>query len=131
MAIALTSVFGSQINVVVQPRQTERVYSGFPAAHGVTTMFMGSRGRPVTVSGRIVITASTYTLGRQYAQAAIDAIEVYLAAPAADYTFYGCTYYATVWDTFRIIPDSRGKAFHYCAPGYIEVDFVMLGRTIL
>jgi len=131
MSITLTTVFGSQINVVVQPRLTERVYSGFPAAHGVTTMFMGSRGRQITVSGRIVVSASTYTLGRVAAQVAIDAIEAYLWAPAADYTFYGCIYYAVVWESFRIIPDAGGKAFHYCAPGYMVVDFIVQGRTIL
>jgi len=132
MAITLlTSVFGTQINLVVQPRLTERVYSGFPAAHGVTTMFMGSRGRQVTVSGRIVVAGATYTLGRVAAQVAIDAIEAYLWAPAADYSFYGCVFYAVVWESFHITPDSRGKAFHYCGPGYIEVDFIVQGRTIL
>lgn len=131
MAIALTTVFGSQINVVVQPRLTERVYSGFPAAHGVTTMFMGSRGRQVTVSGRIVVAAANYTTGRVNAQIAIDAIEAYLWAPAADYSFYGCTYYAVVWESFRIIPDNRAKGFHYVAPGFVVVDFVAQGRTIL
>jgi hypothetical protein len=131
MSIALTSVFGSQINVVVQPRLTERVYTGFPAAHGVTTMFMGSRGRQVTVSGRIVTSVTTYALARVAAQVAIDAIEPYAWAPAADYTFNGCIYFAVVWEPLRIISNDKGKAFHYCAPGYIEVDFVMQGRTLI
>jgi hypothetical protein len=131
MAIALTTVFGSQVNVVVQPRQTERVCSGFPAAHGVATMFLGSRGRLITISGRIVVSGANYTAGRIAAQVAIDAIEAYLWAPAADYSFYSCVFYAVVWESFRIIPNAQGKAFHYCAPGYIEVDFIMQGRTIL
>jgi hypothetical protein len=131
MAIALTDIFGSQIKVMVQPRQTERTYTGFPAAHGVTTMWMGSRGRPVTVAGRIVTSVTTYALARVAAQAAIDAIEAYLWAPAADYSFNTCVFYATVWDSFRIVPDSGGKAFHWCTPGYIVVDFIMEGRTIL
>lgn len=131
MAIDLTSVFGTQIRLVVQPRQTERTYTGFPAAHGVTTMFMGSRGRPVTVAGRIIASGANYAAARVAAQVAIDAIEVYLAAPAADYSFGSCVFLATVWDSFRIVPDAGGKAFHWCAPGYMVVNFTMEGRTIL
>jgi len=131
MAIALTNVFGSAINVVVQPRDSERLYHGFSGAHGATTMFVGTRGRRITVTGTISYTAANYTLARIGAQAAIDAIEAYLWAGAADYSFYGCVFYAVVWDSFRLITDTFGKAFHWNLPGYLTVRFVATGRSLL
>jgi len=131
MSIALSTVFGSEINVVVQPRDSERTYSGFPGAHGVTTMFLGTRGRRIQVSGRIACTGAGYAASRTNCQAAIDSIEMYLWAGAIDYTWGTCVYYAVVWDEFRLVGDSGGKFFRWTVPGYCIVDFVASGRAIL
>lgn len=131
MSIALSTVFGSEINVVVQPRDTERSYNGFPGAHGVTTMFLGSRGRRIQVQGRIACSGANYAAARTNCQQAIDAIEAYEWAPATDYTWGTCIYYAVVWEPLRLITGDKGKAFHWVAAGYCYVDFIASGRAIL
>jgi len=129
--IALTTIFGTEINVVVQPRDVERLYAGFPGAHGVTTMFMGSRGRKVIISGRIATAGTNYNAARINCQIAIDSIEPYLWSPATDYSFRGCVFYAVVFDQFRILPDRANKYFHWVSPGYVTADFLCFGRAIL
>jgi len=131
MSIALSTVFGSEINVVVQPRDSERTYSGFPGAHGVTTMFLGTRGRRIQVSGRIACTGADYAAARTNCQIAIDAIEVLEWAPATDYTWGTCVYYAVVWEPLRLVTDDKGKAFRWGIDGYCKVDFIMTGRGLL
>jgi hypothetical protein len=131
MSIDLSTVFGSAINVVVQPRDSERTYSGFPGAHGVTTMFLGTRGRMIQVTGRIACSGANYAAARTNCQIAIDAIEAYLWAAAADYSWGTCVYYAVVWDSFRLVGDANGKFFRWTMPGYCIVDFIASGRAIL
>ena len=131
MAIDLTTVFGSEINVVVQPRDLARQYSAFPGAHGVTAMHLGSRGRRIRVTGRIACSGVSYDAARTACQVAIDSIEAYLWAPAADYNLGSCIYYAVVWDRFVLVERDRGKVFHYCSPGVVVADFVCEGRTLI
>ena len=131
MSINLSTIFGPEINVVVQPRDVERSYSGFPGAHGVTTMFMGSRGRSIRITGRIATYGVNYAAARTACQAAIDAIEAYLWAPAQDYHWGNNIYYAIVFDAFRILGDRNGKGFRWTRDGYCVADFVMTGRAIL
>lgn len=131
MATNLSTIFGPEINVGVQPRLTERSFHGFPGAHGVTTMFLGSRGREVRITGRIVTAGAGYDAARVSCQVAIDAIEAWLFAPAADYSWGSCVYYAVVWEDFRLLPDGEGKFFSWLAGGKVAVDFVCIGRTLI
>ena len=132
MAIDLTTVFGSEINVVVQPRDVARQYSAFPGAHGITAMHLGSRGRRVRVTGRIATAGASYDAARTNCQIAIDSIEPYLWAPAADYNLGSCVFYAVVWDRFGLIERGRRrKVFSYCSPGVVVCDFVADGRALI
>jgi len=131
VSINLSTIFGSEINVVVQPRETERSYAGFPGAHGVTTTFLGSRGRRIQITGKIACSGGSYDAARVACQAAIDAIEAYLWSAAHDYHWGSNVYYAVVFDSFRLLGGGNGKFFHWTTEGYCTVDFVMTGRAII
>ena len=126
----LSSIFGSDINVAGQPRDVERQLTGFPGAAGITAMRLGTRGRRITVSGRIRTAGATYALARAACQAAADAIEAYCSADAANYTHLGTTYYAVVWGPFKLLADSGGRVFNWVAGGYVTASFVMYGRQL-
>jgi len=124
MAIALTSIFGTEINVVPQPRKADRQYSAFPGVHGLTAMHLGSRGYPIIIRG--TIRAAT----RPLLESAKAAIEAYQFVAAADYSFQGTTYGNVVWGPFEIETDSSGRALHFTAGGYFY-KFVCRGRSLL
>jgi len=117
----LNTIFGSELKVGLQPRNADRQYVGFPGAHGVTSMHLGTRGR------QLVITGTIRTATRALCQAAVNAIELYTWADAADYTYKGEIYSNIVFGPFRLIPD-RGKFFHFTA-GSVFCQFVMYGRS--
>ena len=131
MSINLSTIFGSEINVVVQPRDSQRSYAGYPGGHGVTTMLLGSRGRRIQITGKIACSGVNYAAARTACQVAIDAIEAYQWSAAYDYHWGDCIYYAVVFDSFRLLGDGNGKFFHWTTEGYCTVDFVMTGRALL
>ena len=94
-------------------------------------MFYGSRGRRVRITGRIVTAGANYNAARVSCQVAIDAIEAYQWAPAADYHWGSNVYYAVVFDAFRLLGDRNGKFFSWSAPGYVVANFVCTGRTLI
>ena len=131
MAINLTTIFGSEINVYIQPRQSERQYAGFPGSHGVVTMHLGTRGRQLVISGTLRATGANYSVARAALQAAIDSIESYLWAYAADYSFAGTVFATTVFDKFQLVPDSKGKVFRLTREGWVTCNFTMYGRSLV
>ena len=122
MAVDLNTIFGNEIKVGLQPRNVDRQYVGFPGAHGVVSTHLGTRGRQLVITG--TIRADT----RALCQAAVEAIEPYLWADAADYTYKGGYYYGIVFDRFQLLPDYQGKFFHFTA-GSVFCRFVMYGRS--
>jgi len=130
MAIALTDVFGTEINVYHQPRHVERQYSGFTGAHGLIAMHLGTRGRRIVVTGTLRATSGSYAAARVLLQVAIDAIEPYLWSDAADYSFCGVTVPMVVWDRFQLVPESDGKVFHWVSPGWCTCKFTAHGRSL-
>jgi len=131
MAVDLTTIFGNEIKVYAQPVISVRQYAGFAGAHGLTCMHLGTRGYPIVVTGKIATAGETYAAARANCNAAIAAIEHYLLAGAIDYTFYGTIYYGCVFDSFRLIPDYTGKAFHWTSEGYVTVDFIAYLRGLI
>ncbi len=127
----LATIFGSAIKVGVQPRQSERQYAGFPGAHGVTSMAMGTRGRQLIISGTFYQAGGSYAAARAALQTAIDVIETYLWAASADYTYGNETYYNVVFDKLSLVPDAQGKFFHWNAGGYVTANFVCYGRVLI
>ena len=125
MATDLTTIFGSEIKVYAHPRIVHRQYSGFPGADGLTAMFLGSRGFPLVISG-VVREAS-----RPLCEAAVSSIADYLWAAAADYSFYGTTYEAVVFERIQLVPDSEGKALHLNSLGQVFCQFVCHARSLL
>lgn len=124
MATDLTAIFGNDISVGAQPRRATRQYTAFPGAQGLVGMHMGTRGRPMVVTGRLSASDGSYNAARQALQAIIDTIEAYLTADAADYDFKGQTYSNVVFDRLQLIPDNRGVFFHWTAEGKVTVNFV-------
>ena len=131
MATALTTVFGDEIKVIVQPRQADRQYTGYPGAHGLTGMRMGTRGRQIVVTGRLASSGANYNAARSDLQDVIDDIEAYLNTDAADYSFAGTTYQDVVFDNFQLIPDRWGKAIHWTSEGYATADFICFLRSLI
>ena len=131
MSVNLSTIFGSEINVVVQPRDTERSYAGFPGAHGLVGMHMGSRGYPIIITGRLASSGASYQAARGNLQVVIDGIENYLWVDAADYSFKGTTYYDVVFEKIQLVPDNAGKVFHFTSEGYVTVDFVCSLRALV
>lgn len=126
MATDLTTIFGSEIKVFCQPRQAARQYVGFPGVNGVVTTHLGTRGRQLVINGRLRATT------RLLLATAIAAIESYLWADAADYSFAGETYSHVVFDIpIRLIPDNAGKAFHFTSEGWVTCDFVCYARLLI
>ncbi len=130
MAVDFTTIFGNEIVVSAQPRRAARQYTAFPGAHGLVGMHMGTRGRPMVVTGRLRKTGTDYSDARSTLQTTIDDIEEYLWADAADYTFKGDTYSNVVFNKLQLLPDSKSKVFHFNSEGEVFVDFVCL-LTIL
>lgn len=131
MATALTSIFGSEINVYCQPRQSERQYVGFPGAHGVVSTHLGTRGRQLVISGTLRATGANYAVARAALQSAIDTIESYLLAYPADYSFAGAVFSHTVFDKFQLVPDGKGKVFGLTGAGWVTCNYIMYARTLL
>jgi len=131
MATNLTTIFGTEIVVSPQARTVERQLSAFAGAHGLTSMFMGSRGYTITVTGRIAADASAgYNAGRAILEGYITAIEAYQYNYAADYTFRGILYENVIFEKFDIKRDANGKAFHYVKGNYLIADFTAQLRAL-
>jgi len=129
----LTDIFGTDIKVAPQPRQAKRQSVGFAGADGMTTMNMGTRGRLITVTGRLSYTCGAgegYWNGRAALQAAIDAIESYQYLDGAHYIYDTEIYYNVIFGKFEIIPDSQGKLFHLSTGGKVFVNFVQILRSL-
>jgi len=131
MSTALTTIFGNEIKVTAQPRIAVKQYAGFPGAHGLTGMHLGTRGYPVIIRGTLAESGESYSAARASLQSTIDDIETYLWAAAATYTFMGCTYSNVVFDKFQLVPDSRGVSIHWTSEGYATCQFIMYARSLL
>lgn len=131
MATALTAIFGSNINVYQQPIRSVRQYAGFAGAHGLAGMHLGTRGRQLVISGHLAVTVAGYNAARAAMQTAVNAIEAWLLADPADYSFAGVTYYAVVLDKLELIPDGNGKVFHWAVGNRLICKFTCWGTSIL
>jgi len=131
MATDLTTIFGNEINVVAQPRQAARQYTGFAGAHGVIGMLLGSHGYQIIISGTLAATGSSYNAARSTLQGIINDIEAYQWAPYDNYSFKGTTYYYIVFDALRLITDGSGKTFHLTSDGYVTCKFVCYARALI
>ena len=122
-AIDLTTVFGNEIKVGFGTRKPVLQLTGFPGAHGLLGMHLGSRGYPIFVTGKIAHTGVDYTAARQAVVADINSIEDYLFVDPASYVFKGTTYDYVIFTDFRLLPDPGGKFFPYTAEGFVTCKF--------
>ena len=129
--INLTTIYGSEICITPQPRKAVRQYTGFPGAHGVTAMNMGSQGRPITISGVLRASGVDYSAARATLQAGINAIESWKDAPPDHYTYGPDTYYYVVFDNPISLITEDGKAFRSAANGQVFVKFIANLRTLV
>jgi len=130
MATDLTTIFGTEIKVYLQPRQAHRQYVGFPGVHGVVAMHLGTRGRQLVISGTLAATGANYNAARTNLQTWLNSIEEYLNIGYASYTYCGHTYDYLVFDRLQLVPDNTGKAFHFTAAGYVTCQFVCYGTLL-
>ena len=131
MATDLTYIFGTSIRVEKQPRFADRQYTGYPGAHGLTSMFMGTRGYILTIRGRLAAYGPDYDNGRAALQEIIDDIETYLWAEYNDYTFMNETFYNIVFERLLIPVNDKGKQFYWTPEGYVCCEFTCEARGLL
>lgn len=126
MATDLTTIFGTEIKVCAQPRRPQRQYVGFAGGDGVVSMHMGTRGRQIVITGKLSATGTDYDDARSNLQNNIDTIEEYLysTTDADSYSFKGQVFDDVVFESFNLLPDSQGKAFHFTSEGYVTADFI-------
>lgn len=129
MATDLTTIFGNEIKVTVQPRLADKQYSGYPGAHGLTVMHLGTRGRLITISGRLRESGGSYSTARSSLQSAIDTIESYLNSAADSYSYKGDTYNYIVFESFRIL-ERGGKSVHWTGSDAV-CDFIVRARQLI
>ena len=131
MAVALTTIFGSEIRVAYQPIEVDRQFSGFPGGHGLVGMHLGSRGHRLTIQGTIAVSGADYPTARAGLRAALDVIETYLSADPADYSFGNEVFYAVVFGPLQLIADSKGKTIHWLKGNYAGCEFICHARCML
>ncbi len=131
MAADLTTIFGSEIKVVAQPREAQRSLAGFPGAHGLVSMYLGTRGRSIVVTGILRAAGANYNEARANLQDAIDALEAYQWAYATDYEFKGTTYEQVVFGRLQLLPGAGAKVFHLNAAGEVFARFTCQLRSLL
>lgn len=131
MATNFISVFGNRIKVAPQPHSPNIQYTGFPGAHGVTCMMMGSRGYPITVTGQLVAQGTDYRTARAMMVAQIRDIEQLQFRDAMDY-FYGNEYYSNcIFEGFKLVEVPGGKLFSFTTEGLCLVNFVAYFRSMV
>jgi len=128
MAIDLTTIFGSNITVLAQPRSAKRQYARYPGAGGMTAMHLGTIGRRITVTGLLAAGGADYNAARANLQVVINTIQGYLAPTIgpADYHYRGDIYYAAVFDEFRI----TGKIL-WTASGAVKCRFTAILQELV
>jgi hypothetical protein len=131
MPTVLTSIFGTEINVFNQPRLAEIAFVGFPGAHGVVGMNLGTRGMPFVITGKLRGTGANYDASRKDVDEWISQIETLLLPEtgAQDYTYHGTTYSQVQFTKFDLIPDGQGKLYHMTSSEVI-VNFIMRGHIL-
>lgn len=131
MATDLTSIFGSELIVASQGKESDREFSGYAGSDGLTSMHLGSRGNAVIIRGIVRGTGAGYDTARADAAAKLAAIEDYFITGALDYSFKGETYLSVVWYKLEKIPDAAGKVFHFNSKGEVLVNFLVYGRCLI
>lgn len=130
MSTDLNNVFGYDITAHRQPRITEHQIVGYPGAHGVTDMFLGSRGSPFVISGRLAASGANYDAARAALDAWLEDLEALQYQPAASYTYRGKTFQYLQFLRFELVPDSAGKVYHF-SNSYVFVFFVMHAHILI
>lgn len=131
MATSLTSIFGTEINVLAEPSQIERQYRKFAGANGVVSRFMGSMGRPLIVVGTLRASGGSFDSAKSSLQDIVDGIDAAMKTiEADDYSHAGETFEDVVWDNFEIIKDANGSFYKYNADGTCLVKFIATGRLL-
>lgn len=128
MATNITDIFGTEITVSAAQGQSERSFSSYPGAHGVTSMYMGRRGWRLVIRGRIRSPITNYNAARTYIQNLINTIETWDGAAEQDLTYRGWTYRNAIMlplpRGFRLAPGPDGKEIRWTADGGCIADFV-------
>lgn len=129
MATALIDLFGTEIKVFAQPRLVETQFVGFPGAHGVVAMNLGTRGKPIIITGTLREAGNSYDTSRKNLDDWITDIEALLWAEAADYTYHGQTFEQIQFVKFDLLPDGEGKLYHMTQDGVVA-NFIMRGHIL-
>jgi len=111
--INLTSIFGDEITVYRTALQVDREYTGFAGAEGLSSMFLGTRGYDIVVTGilRANGSGSSYQNARLAMADKILDLENWLVIDDRDYEFMNEHFGNVVWEKIDFIPNNRGNLF--------------------
>ena len=130
MATNLSNIFGSEITVTAQPRQADIQYNGIAGANGLLSMHLGTRGRPIIVTGILRVSGESYSVARAALRTLIDDIEAY-TQPGAEpdsYTWQGETFQNVIFEKFEI---TGQRNFGYTSANYCICNFRCILRELL
>jgi hypothetical protein len=115
MSYSMVTVLGSEISVHTGFRRNQAQLNGYAGANGVTGMYLGTRGRPIVVTGVFRYTAATYAAARYGLITAIDTLISTYTGIAEDTWIYGFESYAnTVLLSIEIERGGNGdKVYHW------------------
>jgi hypothetical protein len=130
MATNLTAIFGTEIKTGIQPREPNNQYTGFPGAHGITGMMMGSRGYPLVVSGQLRTYGANYITARTAMINLIEQIELLQFYAEQTYWYGNEVYEYVAFEKMQLL-DSNGKQFMYTSEGYCVTRFIAYFRSML
>jgi len=129
MAVDFETIFGSEVKVVIQARDSRRSFVGFPGAHGMASMSMGSCGYEIIISFRARATGANFAAAANLLFA-IRTVEAYQWAAATAYTYKGVTHSNVVFNRLRMRSGADDKMSHMTST-HVFADGVMTVRSLI
>jgi len=132
MSTSLTTIFDTdELVVTTHPAIVDRLYSGFAGASGLVAMWLGKRGRLITIEGRLKSdTNSSYSSARADLLDKIYAAEELMSLDAADYTYQGETMKNLLFDRMELLPSYGSQYYAQDSGGYLSCKFVYYCRSL-
>lgn len=121
MATELSSILGNELIVGIVPPATQRTFTGYAGADGITSMNMGHRGYVVPIKGKIRVTGGSYAAARANADVVILNIAALQYWNPGIYTHLGSSYYNAIFHGFRV----TSEKYRFTNVGHMTVEFTI------
>jgi hypothetical protein len=117
--------------VTIHPVITDRMYSGFAGANGLTSMNLGKRGRMITIEGKLTSdNHNNYQSARMNLLSKIYKLEKLSDLAEGDYTYMGQTHKNIIFDKLELLPSYGNQYYIQDSKGYLSVRFIYYCRSL-